>query len=118
MRCPHCHGELALTLETPDDKEHRARLALIRRAAEEYGIRPSVVTSRSRTAAVHSARSVVAYVLRQQGMSYPRIGSLLGRDHSTVMNMVATVEKRLAGNDLYALRVRRIAGGMLGKEAA
>ena len=113
VHCPHCHGEINLALEVPADADRRARAALIRRAAEEYGVRPSLITSRDRAASVHAARSVVAYVLRQQGMSFPRIGNLLDRDHSTVMSMVGQVEKKIAGNDLYALKVRRIAGAML-----
>jgi chromosomal replication initiation ATPase DnaA len=113
MHCPHCHGEISFSLDVPADSERRARAALIRRAAEEYGVRVALITSRDRAAQVHAARSVVAYVLRQRGMSYPRIGTLLDRDHSTVMSMVSRVERRMEASAAYALKVRRIAGAML-----
>jgi len=42
-----------------------------------------------------TARHAVMYVLRGTGMSYPKIGGFLGRDHTTVMHGVNRFAHRL-----------------------
>lgn len=41
-----------------------------------------------------AVRSVAAVVLREQGLSYPEIGKVIGRDHSTVMAACRRVAER------------------------
>lgn len=115
--CPHCGKHIVWQIATPEQvrelEAKRARYGehsgLITRAARDYGVEPSSILSKRRTASVSNARAIVAYVLRQQGNSLTTIGRVLDRDHSTVMAMIAKVETRMAESIPYAARVRRIA---------
>lgn len=52
----------------------------------------------ARTKSVVNARRAVAKLLRSKGLSYPEIGAILDRDHTTIMSLVksepATYERR------------------------
>lgn len=120
--CPHCGKHIIWQVATPEQvrdlEAKRARYgehsALITRAARDYGVEPSSILSKRRTARVAAARAIVAYLLRQQGLSLPTIGRVLDRDHTTVLSMVVKVEDKMAESIPYAARVRRIGA----KEAA
>lgn len=56
------------------------------RLAEETGIPAQVILGRSRYRAVVKARHQVMVELWRQGMSTTEIGSVLDRDHTTVMH--------------------------------
>ncbi len=73
-------GETSSTRITPVGAEH-----LLQEIADRHGLRPEEVLSRRRTAEVCDARLELYAALRQAGWSYPRIGTFVGRDHSTVM---------------------------------
>lgn len=62
-------------------------------AADVCYVTVARVLSSSRDLSVARARHVVAYLLRVDcGMSYPQIGTVLGRDHTTAMHAVRHVE--------------------------
>lgn len=62
---------------------------LIDAAAIHAGVYPAEITGKRRNQHLVRARSAIAIVLREQGLSYPRIGKALGgRDHTTVINLV------------------------------
>jgi chromosomal replication initiation ATPase DnaA len=62
--------------------------ALMRRAvAETYQIREDVLTKPNRRSAACRPRYVLMALAREcLGMSYPRIGMLMGRDHTTIIH--------------------------------
>lgn len=56
--------------------------------ASEYGLTPQEMKGPSRLPEFVEARALVADVLRHRNWSYPRIGRLLQRDHSTIINLI------------------------------
>lgn len=57
------------------------------RAAASLGEPVAALSGRSRVRAICQARWAVVIVLRETGLSYPRIGKRLGgRDHSTIIH--------------------------------
>lgn len=60
-------------------------LGLVDHIAEAHHVTRGDVLGRGRTKRVAAARHAVMRAMRDMGMSYPEIGGLLDRDHSTVM---------------------------------
>ena len=62
---------------------------------EQFRVRPAELRSRRRTQNVAIPRQLAMYLCRRMTMaSYPRIGELFGRDHSTVMHAAEATERR------------------------
>ena len=68
----------------------------LERLAAEHGVTPAQVLSPLRYKSIAAARANFVHVLRTStALSYPEIGRLIGRDHSTVMNAERVHEVRL-----------------------
>ena len=67
---------------------------IARQIAVETGIEPAVIFGRSRKANDCRVRDLVCYIARRHGMSYPRIGMALGRDHTTIISAVRNEQRR------------------------
>jgi chromosomal replication initiator protein len=65
------------------------------RIAAANGIAPSDLTGPERPAWLVELRHECMWVLRQLGMSYPSIGRVMKRDHTSVMNGVRRHEQRM-----------------------
>ncbi len=62
---------------------------LIEQVAAYYGIDPREIVSHKRSKHLVRARHVCFYVMRKRfGLSYPQIGQIMHRDHSTVIYAV------------------------------
>jgi chromosomal replication initiation ATPase DnaA len=59
--------------------------------AAAFNVHPDAVLGHSRNANVAAARQLLYWLLRQDGMSYPVIGALVGRHHTTVIHGVRAV---------------------------
>lgn len=71
----------------------------IAQAAAVFGVEPAEITGVERAHKIARARHVAAWLLRQDGMSYPQIGRALGyRDHTTIMHSVEVVEAERAAD--------------------
>ena len=68
----------------------------LRRVSLTTGITVAEILGPSRRADIVQARAMVCWLCRQDGMSYPRIGRELGRDHSSIINLVRREERRRA----------------------
>jgi hypothetical protein len=73
-------------------------LAILRAAAEEFGVPLAEILSESRERYVVDARHAAMWALRQHvELSYPDIGQIFnGRDHTTAMNAVRRVEGKVS----------------------
>ena len=72
-------------------------LDALERIASEHGVTPVEVLGRDRSRSVARARAHFVHVLRTcTSLSYPEIGKLIGRDHSTAMHLERAHEIRLA----------------------
>lgn len=66
--------------------------ALAQYLTDRYSLRDGDLFGRSRTSRVCLVRHLFAYGLRVLGYSYPEIGRVLRRDHTTIMSGVKRVE--------------------------
>lgn len=78
----------------------------VRVMANPFGVTVYQVLSERRTQAIVLARHAACHMLRERfGMSYPEIGAVLNRDHSTVMNSIARYRERLWADASFRERV-------------
>lgn len=66
----------------------RGLLPDVERIAREHHVTTSDLLGRGRTAMVCRARKALYADLRERGFSYPEIGWLVGRDHTTIMHAI------------------------------
>jgi chromosomal replication initiator protein len=67
---------------------------------ERFSLTVSELQSRRRSRHVAVPRQIAMYLCRRLlRSSYPRIGELFGRDHSTVIHGVTTIERQLKRDD-------------------
>lgn len=93
---------LEVAVRVVDDADARGVIA---EAARQHSITTDLLLSRNKETHVVRARQEAAWMLRQRGLSYPSIGRLLDRDHTTIMAAVRKV-------DAERLRPRLIRGGV------
>lgn len=76
---------------------HERKILRIREACAEGGITYERLMSRDRLPEVIRVRHRLFYEFREMGMSYPEIGRLFGRDHTTVLYGVKMEKERRNG---------------------
>lgn len=62
--------------------------ALLSGVARDFGLSMVEIQGPVRCKELMGPRSVVARILRERGRSYPTIGRLMHRDHTSIMNCV------------------------------
>ena len=73
---------------------------IIAATAAQFGYTVEDLTGPDKSRAVSLARAVAMYAVRQiTKLSYPAIGEVFNRDHSTIINGCRRVEKMLEGAD-------------------
>ena len=81
---------------------------------EHFGVERSDLLSRRRSRHIATPRQVAIYLCRMHlGFSYPRLGELFGRDHSTAIHAVETTQARLnrdVGFQDALQRIERVLG--------
>lgn len=75
--------------QTPRERLMR----MVAAVADEHGVEPREIMSGSRRKAPSRARQDCWARLRREGLSYPQIGRMFGRDHSTVVYGVQRWER-------------------------
>lgn len=69
--------------------------AVIKAVAEITGIKISGILGLGRHKSLVDARRVISWILiKEMGLSYPTVGRLLSRDHSTIINQIRTCQPR------------------------
>jgi chromosomal replication initiator protein len=83
---------------------------VVRIVALHFNLTPEELTGRGRSQPVAHARHVAMYLLRaENGLSYPRIGRVLGgRDHSTIRHGVTKMEKDIAEDNGLRAEIARL----------
>ncbi len=76
--------------------------------ATYYGVRTDEMLSTSREHTLVVPRQVLMYLLRQTGLSFPAIGALLGREHSTIMHGCAVVGEQCKKDATLRLTIASI----------
>jgi hypothetical protein len=66
--------------------------AILAESAKHFGVSVDAVIGRSRLMPIVRARQVSAYLIHENTkLSYPRIGGVLGRDHTTILHACRVV---------------------------
>lgn len=81
-------------------------------SAAHFAVSPGQIASAEKGRDVVKARMVAAWLLRQDGRSYPEIGQALGKDHSTIIHAV----KRVDGCEELTAHALVVRGALVGNE--
>lgn len=74
-----------------------------------YCVTFDALVARDKHATIAAARNAAMWCLRQSGYSYSEIASFIGgRDHSTVINGVRGIEKKLAADPELRAELERL----------
>jgi len=83
--------------------------AIVGAVCERFGLRPSDLASRRRSRHVALPRQVAMYLCRRLlNASFPHLGELFQRDHSTVIHGVTTIEQRVKDDQSFLLTVEQL----------
>ncbi|MBE6621964.1 MAG: chromosomal replication initiator protein DnaA [Ruminococcaceae bacterium] len=82
---------------------------ILNAVSTHYGLTVEDLKSRKRTSNVAFARHVAIYMIKKlTDRSLPAIGRVFGRDHTTILNSIDTVEKRLATDTSFESEVKEL----------
>jgi chromosomal replication initiator protein len=91
---------------------HPARITydgILAVVCERFGLRPSDLASRRRSRHIALPRHVAMYLCRRLlNASFPRLGELFQRDHSTVIHGVTSIEQRVKRDPSFLLTVEQL----------
>ena len=89
------------TLGTPQETIDR----IINDVSQRSGIKKEKIFSRNRGKEIVAARSACMYLLRKEAfMTFAAIGRVFGRDHTTAMHALSSVENLLETNDYLMMK--------------
>ena len=73
---------------------------------KKYGVKREDIVGTRRTKDVAWARHVSVYLIRTiTDMSFPNIGKIFNRDHSTIMSSIDAVERKLQAENMFSLEL-------------
>ncbi len=79
---------------------------IISRVSKKYGVTEEEIYGRKRTKHIASARNISIYIIRTvTEMSFPTIGKLFDRDHSTIISANDSIEQNIQTNPLFAMEI-------------
>lgn len=72
----------------------------------KYGIKKEDIIGERRTKDIAQARHIAIYLIRQiTDMSFPGIGKILNRNHTTIISSIETVEKKIISSQSFSLEI-------------
>lgn len=95
-------SEYLKTAETQDNKVQN----IFDYICKKYSVKKEVLTSGKRNADVVYARNLCIYAFRTlTDMSLKKIGSMFGKDHTTIINSISNVENKMKNDPAYEREV-------------
>ena len=95
-------SEYLKTAETQDNKVQN----IFDYICKKYSVKKEVLTSGKRNADIVYARNLCIYALRSlTDMSLKKIGSMFGKDHTTIINSISNVENKMKNEPAYEREV-------------
>lgn len=73
--------------------------------ARQFNVTTAALRSEDKTRPVMRARWALCWLLRNSGISYPAIGQLVERDHSTVMHAIKKAEQMMTNDAEFAAHI-------------
>ncbi len=103
------YGESAQSKITPE--------YIIEKCATFYGVKKEDIYSDKRTKEIALARQVVMYILKDvTDFSFPKIGSILGKDHATVLYSVKKITKDMEKDESLKFNVEGLINDIKGEQ--
>lgn len=82
---------------------------ILNTVSSHYNITVEDMKSRKRISSIASARHVAVYIIKKMtDRSLPAIGREFNRDHTTIINSIDTVEKRLASDPAFDAELKEL----------
>ncbi len=79
---------------------------IISRVAKKYGVTEEEIYGRKRTKHIAGARNISIYIIRRiTEMSFPAIGKIFDRDHSTIISANDSIDQEVKVNSLFAMEI-------------
>lgn len=73
---------------------------------KKYGIKKEDILGERRTKDIAQARHIAIYLIRSiTDMSFPGIGKILNRNHTTIISSIDTVEKKMMSSSSFSLEI-------------
>jgi chromosomal replication initiation ATPase DnaA len=87
--------------------------------AKHCGVQAGEIVSRSRISRVTLARHITSYLYRElTALSYPAIGAIIGRDHSTVISSHTLIARRVAASPIFGRELSKLRASILAQPEA
>ncbi len=101
--------EVLETLRPAFEPAHVTHEKIVATVCERFGLRPQDLNSPRRSRHITLPRHVAMYLCRRlMGASFPHLGQLFQRDHTTVMHGVSSIEQRVKQDAAFQLTVQQI----------
>jgi chromosomal replication initiator protein len=82
---------------------------IITAVSKKYGVPVEDIKSKKKTDNIANARHVAIYIIKKLlNLSYPSIGQIFGRDHSTVISSMNKVELNIRTKNNYEAEIQSI----------
>ena len=82
---------------------------IISKVAEKYSIHENDIYSQKRTSNIAQARHICIYLMKKLlDASYPSMGRLLKRDHTTIMHSYDRIEKEIKNNSTFEIEINEL----------
>lgn len=83
---------------------------------KKYGVKREDILSERRNKDIAWARHISMFLLRDiTDMSYPNVGKIFNRNHSTVISSIDTVERKMQADNMFALEIADIKKEIMGQ---
>jgi chromosomal replication initiator protein len=87
----------------------RAARQILELVCLEFGFTAEQLLNKDRHRSIAEARQIAVWLLRtSRGLSYPEIGLLLQRDHTTIMSNYRSIERRMKKDHILNSCVQRL----------
>ena len=88
---------------------------IIETCAKFYGVKKEDIYSDKRTKTIALARQVSMYIIKElTNYSYPKIGSVIGKDHSTIIYAIKTVTNMMENDEAFRFNVEGLINDIKG----
>ena len=82
---------------------------IIDRVSKKYGVSKEDIYGRKRTKTIAMARSIAIYIIKKiTTLSFPAIGKIFDRDHSTIINANNMITSEIASSPLLEIEVNEL----------
>ena len=102
-------AEEALKEYGPRDNSSITTDYIVEHCAKFYNVTPEDLKSDNRKKEISNARKVTMFVIREiLGMSFPKIGAIFGKDHSTAMYSIKSIEEKISVDPVLKVTINDI----------